>query len=289
MSEPLIKIAGLHKSYKKHAALKGLELTVAAGEVLAFLGPNGAGKTTTINILTGLLQPDAGEVYYDGVLFNPENLPQKRVMGVVPQHNNLDRDLTVTRNLKVHGLLFGLRGKALTARINTVLEQVGMRELARRPAGQLSGGQKRRLVIARALLHDPKILFLDEPSTGLDVEARRALHQIIAGLNAKAGVSVFLTTHYIEEADLLADRVAFIDAGRVVAVGTPAELKAAIGAYALEYLADNAFKALYFNSRDEAVAAAARQAGEVRIREVTLEDVYLKLTGRKLEDGRSPV
>lgn len=285
MSEPLIKITGLCKSYRKHQALKGLELKVAAGEVLAFLGPNGAGKTTTINILTGLLQPDAGEVYYDGVLFDPENLPQKRVMGVVPQHNNLDRDLTVYRNLKVHGLLFGMRGKALATRIGAVLEQVDLAGLAQRPAGQLSGGQKRRLVIARALLHDPKILFLDEPSAGLDVEARRALHRVIAGLNAGAGVSVFLTTHYIEEADLLADRVAFIDDGRIVAEGRPVKLKAGVGKYALEYLDQGVFKALYFDDRETAVMAAARQSGQVQIREVTLEDVYLSLTGRKMEAG----
>lgn len=283
MREPLIKISGLCKSYKGCQALQDLNLEVAFGEVLAFLGPNGAGKTTTINILTGLLQPDKGEVYYEGVLFDPENLPQKQVMGVVPQHNNLDRDLTVAQNLKVHGLLFGMRGKALQRRIDEVLALVDMAVLSQKPAGQLSGGQKRRLVIARALLHNPKILFLDEPSTGLDVEARRKLHQIIAELNVSSGVSVFLTTHYIEEADLLANRVAFIDAGRVVALGNPGDLKASVGRYALEYLDADGFKALYFNNRDEAMAAAVQHAGRVQVREVTLEDVYLQLTGKKME------
>ena len=282
MNEPLIKITGLCKSYKQHQALKGLDLNVMAGEVLAFLGPNGAGKTTTINILTGLLQLDAGEVCYDGVLFNPENLSQKRVMGVVPQHNNLDRDLTVARNLKVHGLLFGMRGKILVKRIYEVLELVDMLDLFDRPAGKLSGGQKRRLIIARALLHNPKILFLDEPSTGLDVEARRTLHKIIAGLKAKAGVSVFLTTHYIEEADLLADRVAFIESGQIVALGNPDELKSSIGRYALECYDDGEFLTLYFNNREAAVNAAGVRTEEVRIREVTLEDVYLKYTGKKM-------
>lgn len=279
----MIKISGLCKSYKGCRALQDLNLEVAFGEVLAFLGPNGAGKTTTINILTGLLQPDAGEVYYEGVRFNPEKLSQKQVMGVVPQHNNLDRDLTVAQNLKVHGLLFGLRGKALQRRIEEALALVDMAALSKKPAGQLSGGQKRRLVIARALLHNPKILFLDEPSTGLDVAARRKLHQIIAGLNASSGVSVFLTTHYIEEADLLASRVAFIDAGRIVVCGKPYDLKASVGRYALEYLDADGFKALYFNGRDEAMAAAGQHAGRVQVREVTLEDVYLQLTGKKME------
>lgn len=283
MQEPLIKISGLCKSYKGCQALQDLNLEVAFGEVLAFLGPNGAGKTTTINILTGLLQPDNGEVYYEGERFNPENLPQKQVMGVVPQHNNLDRDLTVAQNLKVHGLLFGLRGGALKKRIMETLPQVDMADLYNKPAGKLSGGQKRRLVIARALLHNPKILFLDEPSTGLDVEARRKLHKIIAGLNASSGVSVFLTTHYIEEADLLANRVAFIDKGRVVACGKPHDLKASVGRYALEYLDADGFKALYFVNRDEAMTAAVEHTGRVQVREVTLEDVYLQLTGKKME------
>lgn len=256
---------------------------MARGDILAFLGPNGAGKTTTVNILTGLLRADAGEVYYEGRLFDPENLFQKRIMGVVPQHNNLDRDLTVAQNLKIHGFLFGLRGPGLEKRIEETLEQVDMAAFRHKPAGKLSGGQKRRLVIARALLHNPKILFLDEPSAGLDVEARRKLHQIIAELNVNAGVSVFLTTHYIEEADLLAADVAFIDHGEIVTKGKPAELKAAIGRYAVEYLGTEGFRALYFDDRDKAVATAATYGGRVQIREVTLEDVYLKVTGKNFE------
>lgn len=280
---PLIKIAGVCKSYKNHPALKNVNLEMARGDILAFLGPNGAGKTTTVNILTGLLRADAGEVYYEGRLFDSENLPQKRIMGVVPQHNNLDRDLTVTQNLKIHGFLFGLRGSTLEQRIEETLEQVDMTAFRHKPAGKLSGGQKRRLVIARALLHNPKILFLDEPSAGLDVDARRKLHQIIAELNMNAGVSVFLTTHYIEEADLLAAGVAFIDDGEIVAKGKPAALKAAIGQYAMEYLDTEGFRTLYFDDRDKAVATAATYGGRVQIREVTLEDVYLKVTGKSFE------
>lgn len=285
METPVISIRALRKSYGRHEALKGIDLDVAPGEILAFLGPNGAGKTTTINILTGLLRQSGGEVYYSGVLFDPEKLPQKRVIGVAPQHNNLDRDLSVAENLKVHGLLFGLRGQELARRIAECLAAMDLQEHAARPASDLSGGLKRRAVIARALLHNPRILFLDEPSAGLDPLSRRNIQALVRRLNREFGVCVFLTTHYIEEADGLAGRVAFIDRGKLAALDTPDKLKAALGAYAVEYAAGDDYGVSYFNGREAAVAAAQSFAHDVRIREVTLEDAYLKLTGQKLEEG----
>ena len=285
MDTPAISIRALHKSYGQHEALAGIDLDVAPGEILAFLGPNGAGKTTTINILTGLLRQSRGEVYYSGVLFDPEKLPQKRVIGVAPQHNNLDRDLSVAENLKVHGLLFGLRGGELARRIDECLAVMDLQEYAVRPANELSGGLKRRAVIARALLHSPRILFLDEPSAGLDPLSRRNIKALVRRLNREFGVCVFLTTHYIEEADGLAARVAFIDRGKLAALDTPENLKAALGAYAVEYAAGDDYDVRYFNDRAAAVEAAQGLARDVRIREGTLEDAYLKLTGKKLEEG----
>ena len=285
MHTPAISIRALRKSYGRHEALKGIDLDVGPGEILAFLGPNGAGKTTTINILTGLLRQSGGEVYYSGVLFDPEKLPQKRVIGVAPQHNNLDRDLSVTENLKVHGLLFGLRGGELARRMAECLAAMDLQEHAARPANELSGGLKRRAVIARALLHSPRILFLDEPSAGLDPLSRRNIQALVRRLNREFGVCVFLTTHYIEEADGLAGRVAFIDNGKLAALDTPRELKAALGAYAVEYAADDDYAVRYFNDREAAVTVAQSLTRDVRIREVTLEDAYLKLTGKKLEEG----
>ena len=284
MDTPAISIRALCKSYGRHEALKGIDLEVAPGEILAFLGPNGAGKTTTINILTGLLRQSGGEVYYSGALFDPEKLPQKRVIGVAPQHNNLDRDLSVAENLKVHGLLFGLRGLELARRIDECLLAMDLMEHKARPAGELSGGLKRRAVIARALLHNPRILFLDEPSAGLDPLSRRNIQALIRRLNREFEVCVFLTTHYIEEADGLAGRVAFIDRGKLVALGAPGELKAALGAYAVEYAAHDGYDVRYFSDREAAVKAAQACPQGVHIREVTLEDVYLKLTGKKLEE-----
>ena len=285
MDTPAISIVGLRKSYGRREALGGINLDVARGEIMAFLGPNGAGKTTTINILTGLLRPSGGEVYYDGVLFNPENLPQKRVIGVVPQHNNLDRDLTVEENLRVHGLLFGLRGRALAGRIDECLAAMDLAEHKRRPAVELSGGLKRRVVIARALLHKPRILFLDEPSTGLDPLSRRNIQALISRLNRDFGVCVFLTTHYIEEADSLAGRVAFIDNGHLAALGSPDTLKADLGGHAVEYMTESGYDVRYFADRAAALNAVAEGPQNVHIREVSLEDVFLKFTGRKLETG----
>ena len=285
MDTPAISIRALRKSYGRHEALKGVDLDVAPGEILAFLGPNGAGKTTTINILTGLLRQSRGEVHYSGVLFDPEKLPQKRIIGVAPQHNNLDRDLSVAENLKVHGLLFGLRGGELARRIDECLAVMDLQEYAVRPANELSGGLKRRAVIARALLHSPRILFLDEPSAGLDPLSRRNIKALVRRLNREFGVCVFLTTHYIEEADGLAARVAFIDRGKLAALDTPENLKAALGAYAVEYAVGDDYDVRYFNDRAAAVEAAQGLVRDVRIREVTLEDAYLKLTGKKLEEG----
>jgi len=280
---PLLRVDNLVKSHQGRPALRGISLEATAGEILAFLGPNGAGKSTSIHLLTGMARPDSGAVFYAGEPFDPEDPRQKLRLGVVPQQNNLDRDLTVAQSLKAHGLLFGLRGRELASRIEEMLVLADLREQAGQKAGTLSGGQKRRLVIVRALLHRPEILFWDEPSTGLDPLSRRALHALIRGLNREAGVLVFLTTHYIEEADQLAHRVIFIDRGKIVVSGQPADLKAAIGGFALEYMEEDQSRCLYFSGREEALAAAADLAAEVRVRAVNLEDVYLKCTGRKME------
>ncbi len=282
---PLLTVRALSKSYRHKQALGGIDLELRAGEILAFLGPNGAGKTTTVNILTGLLRQDSGEISYSGVPFDPENAAHKRAIGVVPQENNLDRDLTVAENLRIHGYLFGLRGRELTRRIDETLELVDLQEQKNQAAAELSGGLKRRAVIARALLHHPAILFLDEPSAGLDPVSRRAIHSLTRRLNRAEGVSIFLTTHYIEEADILASRVILINAGAIAATGSPAELKAGIGKYAVEFSNDNGESTLYFEDRARAAEEAAALPGEIRIREVSLEDAFIRLTGKTIGEG----
>lgn len=280
-----IKAVNLQKSYGQTKALKGINFSVVYGEIIAFLGPNGAGKSTTINILTGLITQDIGEIYYSGRLFNPCEIEQKKVMGVIPQHNNLDKELTCDATLKVHGLLYGL--KNIDDKIDYVLNLADLSEHRRKKTVELSGGLKRRLVIARALMHSPSIMFLDEPSTGLDPVTRRSIHNLILKLNKTEGVTVFFTTHYIEEAESLATRVLFINGGQITAEGTPLDLKNEVGSYALEYLENNVTMFEYFSSREEALVRMQNIKGAVRIREVNLEDVYIKQTGKNILGGRN--
>ncbi len=280
MSE--IEVVDLKKSFGNIEALKGISFSVGRGETLALLGPNGAGKTTTIKILTGLILKYEGRVFYRGRLFYPYDRRIKSLIGMVPQHNNLDKELTVYQNLKLHGLLFGLSGKDLEIRIDAVLDMAGMREHKARKADYLSGGMKRRLVIARALLHEPEILFLDEPTVGLDPAVRRSLWDFVVRLRTE-GKTVILTTHYIEEADMLSDRVVIMDRGRIVAEGSPKELKGSLGRFVLEVHTPQGIKEEFFSSREEAIAMAKEFSFPVRVREVNLEDVFLRYTGRRIE------
>lgn len=282
MSVPAINAMNITKSYKGRRVLNNFNLEVNQGEILAFMGPNGAGKTTMVNILTGLIRADSGEIFYSGQRFYPECLDQKKIIGVVPQNNNLERDISVEENLTIHGYLFGYSGETLRAKIDEVLTHVDLHDRRKSIVSQLSGGMKRRITIARALMHDPRILFLDEPSTGLDPLSRKNIHALIRKLNREAGVCVFLTTHYVEEAATLASRVVFISNGSLVGMGTPTELKDDIGKYALEFIHDGTYQTEYFTHREEAVKAAEHCGEDIRIREVTLEDAYIRLTGEKI-------
>ncbi len=280
MSE--VEVCDLKKSFGSIEALKGISFSVNKGETVALLGPNGAGKTTAIKILTGLILNYQGKVLYRGRLFSPYDNKIKRLIGVVPQYNNLDKELTVYQNLKLHGLLFGLSSKKLNGKIEEVLDMAGIKDHKDRKADHLSGGMKRRLVVVRALLHDPEILYLDEPTIGLDPAVRRSLWDFIVKLKSK-GKTVILTTHYIEEADMLSDRVLIMDKGKVVAEGAPQALKSSLGKFVLEIHYPEGIKEEFFNSKEEAMRKAKFINYPVRIREVTLEDVFLKYTGRRIE------
>jgi ABC-2 type transport system ATP-binding protein len=253
MEQPFVAARALSRSYGRRPAVRDLDLTIARGEILACLGPNGAGKTTLISMLTGLLRPDSGEILYDGQPFGPGSHTLKRRIGVVPQHNNLDRDLSVEANLNIHGLLFGMRGKELAGRIDAVLAIADLAGQKKRLCAELSGGMQRRTIIARALLHEPEILFLDEPSAGLDPVARRKTHGLLQELNG-AGATIFLTTHYIEEAQALASRVAFMHGGKLAACGTPDALKG-------DVLLEDAYFALAGEHMEQTEETAACGAG----------------------------
>jgi ABC-2 type transport system ATP-binding protein len=224
----MIEARGLQKAYGDVRALDGLGFEVAGGTIFGLLGPNGAGKSTTVKILTTLARPDAGEATVAGHDVLREAARVRRSIGVVAQRSGVDRDLTGRENVKLQGHLQGMRGRELDRRVDELLEQFGLADAARRVARTYSGGMQRRLDIAMGLVHRPKVLFLDEPTTGLDPEVRAAMWREIERLKADEGLTILLTTHYMEEADRLASQLAIVDRGRVVAEGSPAELKSSL-------------------------------------------------------------
>ncbi|MBW2023121.1 MAG: ATP-binding cassette domain-containing protein [Deltaproteobacteria bacterium] len=278
----MIKVKELKKSYGEVEALKGVSFEIHAGELFAYLGPNGAGKTTTIRILTGLTKPSAGDAWLDGFHIEKEGLKAKRRFGLVMQSINLDQELSVWENLDLHGRLFGMGRMERKDRINELLAYVDLIGRKRSLVKELSGGMKRRLTIARALVHAPAILFLDEPTVGLDAAIRRRIWALIKKIQGQ-GTTIFLTTHYIEEAEFLADRVAFLDKGRIVTIDKPQSLMARIGAWAIDQMDDGDIKTVYFKSRQEADAFVRRQKGSFTVRRVNLEDSFLSLTGKKVQ------
>lgn len=277
----MIRIEKLSKTYGRVTALAGIDLEVRSGELFAYLGPNGAGKTTTIRILAGLTALTSGRGLLNGYDIAKETLAAKKQYGLVPQHLNLDSELTVRENLLVHGRLYHMRLGEIKARIDELLDYIEMTDKAHAPVKLLSGGMKRRVMIARALVHAPRILFLDEPTVGLDVAIRRRIWALIKKIQ-QAGITVFLTTHYIEEAEFLAERVAFIDLGRIVALDTPWNLMQGIGNWAVDIIEDDNLKSFYFQSQEEARAYAGGHQSGFAVRRVNLEDAFLEMTGRKV-------
>jgi ABC-2 type transport system ATP-binding protein len=220
-----IAVEDLRKRYRDVQALDGVTFGVRAGEVFGLLGPNGAGKSTTVRVLTTLTKPDSGRALVAGhdVVRHPNRA--RRELGYVPQDSGVDRDATGRENLMLQGRIYGLRRSALRARVQELLELVGLTDAAGRVVRGYSGGMKRRLDIALGLVHRPSVLFLDEPTTGLDPEARAAMWVEVERLAAQESLTILLTTHYLEEADQLADRLAIVSRGQVVVEGTPDELK----------------------------------------------------------------
>lgn len=222
--DSIIRINGLRKSFGDIKAVDGLSFRVERGELFAFLGVNGAGKSTTISMICGQLKRDGGDISVCGYDIDRDPEPIKRRIGVVFQNSVLDRALTVKDNLKSRAALYGITGKVLEERLTAVSELLDMDGIMNRPVGKLSGGQRRRADIARALMHDPEILILDEPTTGLDPQTRKMLWDAVRRLRDSEKLTVFLTTHYMEEA-ADADYAVIIDSGKIAAEGTPLELK----------------------------------------------------------------
>src|SRR6516164_8488630 len=230
-ARPIIETAGLTKTYQgtDFRAVDGLNLRVGTGEVFGLLGPNGAGKTTTVGVLTTRVIPTSGGAFVGGIDVLRHPTLVKQLIGVVSQQNTLDRQLTPWENLYFHGRLFGVGAKECRQTADDLLERFQLSRFAKASVYALSGGMAQRLMVARAIFHRPAVLFLDEPTAGLDPQGRLALWDLLEGLNAE-GQTIMLTTHYMEEADKLCDRVAIMDHGKILALDTPAALKQSIGA-----------------------------------------------------------
>ncbi len=304
-----VEVSALVKRYGEVEALRGIDLTVATGERFALLGPNGAGKTTLFSILATLRAPTSGSARVLGHDVVGERDAVRREMGIVFQEPAIEQRLSGRDNLLMMGLLYGLPTAAARRRADEILGELGLAEAAGRPAKNLSGGQRRKLELARALVTDPKILFLDEATLGLDVDARRGFWTHVRGL-AASGRTVFFTTHYMEEAEV-ADRIALIDAGRIVALDTPRALKARLGGgvirlqteddtLARTWLAERGWAAdagkaelMLVHADPAAVLPELLRHLPVKVRraevhEPSLDDVFLKLTGRGFDGENAP-
>lgn len=279
MGKVVIQLNRLTKRYGNITAVDNLDLGIKEGEIFALLGPNGAGKTTTVRMLTTLTRPTSGQALINGYGVTESRV--KREIGVVPQHMNLDLELTAWENLELHGRLHRMPRGQLRKRIGEMLTYVELEAWASELVAKFSGGMKRRLMIARALMHYPRILFLDEPTVGLDPQTRRRVWDLIRRMNGE-GASVLLTTHYIEEAEILCHRVGIMDHGRLIALGTPEELKQKVGKVAVEFFSGANTGYRFFSRREEALAYASSLNGDVVIRETNLEDVFVEITGRKV-------
>lgn len=304
MENSIIEISGLCKAYGEVQAVRDLTFSVREGELFAFLGENGAGKSTTINIICTALAKDSGRVCVCGADIDREKERVRKTIGVVYQGSRLDGPLSVWDNLESRAALYGITGAAFRRRLEVLSERLEFRDILRRPLRRLSGGQRRRIDIARALLHQPRLLILDEPTTGLDPQTRKLLWQVVEELRREEGLTVFLTTHYMEEA-ADADSVIILDHGKIAAEGSPLELKNdwtgdhitlyGVGAEELSALGlpaeplRDAFRITVPNTAEatKLILAHPEIFRDYEITKGCMDDVFLNVTGRRMEGGEA--
>ncbi len=313
MNDVAIEVSNLHKSFGDVKAVDGVGFTVRRGEIFSLLGPNGAGKTTTLSILSGLLRPDEGDAWILGHSIRQNLMEVKKLLGVVPQEIALYEDLTARENLTFWGKMFGLRGGSLKSRVDEVLDVIGLQERANRRVSTFSGGMKRRLNIGVALLHKPQVIYMDEPTVGIDPQSRRNILDSVIELKNE-GMTVLYTTHYMEEAQELSDAIGILDHGKMIACGSHEELVKLVGSKTrleLNVIGDAAGAVSVWRSVEgvsqitmnentltllvddghvvlarlfEAAARLSLKIQSVNVQEPNLESVFLHLTGRALRD-----
>lgn len=280
----LISANGLVMRFGNYTAVDNVDVAVREGEIYGFLGPNGAGKTTTIRMLTTLLPPTSGDIFINDISIPEGSKEARKLIGIVQQQISLDKDISVRENIIYHAILHKVPKEVIKERLVELSEMMGLTPFLDYTVISLSGGWKRKAAIICALMHRPKILFLDEPTAGLDTQSRHALWDLIRQLN-KAGTTIFLTTHYIEEAEVLCDRVAVINRGKIIALGSPTDLCNQIGRITVEYDDDKGSRVYkYFPDRATAkeFSDSFHEDDTVLTRKTNLEDVFLELTGRKV-------
>ncbi len=277
----MIELIDLTKRFGDFTAVDHLSLTIRTGEFFGLLGPNGAGKTTTISMMSTVLLPSEGEIRVDGARLDRRASAQKRKLAVITQEYSMRQDMTMDEVMEYQGRLYYLPKKVIREKTEALLTFAGLIDYRRRTVRHLSGGMKRKLMICRALMIEPEILLLDEPTAGMDALSRRQMWNLLRRVNSDK-MTIVLTTHYIEEAQALCNRVALVNQGRLQKLDTPDNLINELGPFAVDETADETLKSRYFHDRDTAIAHLSQAGDGATLRATTLEDVFVDCAGRKL-------
>ena len=277
----MIELKNLTKTFEDFTAVDSLNLQIASGEFFGLLGPNGAGKTTTIGMLSTLLLPTKGEILINGERLTRKRQDIKRKVSVITQEYSMRQDMDMDEIMEYQGRLYFIPVKQIRARTEELFQFAGLTEHRYKTIRKLSGGMERKLMVCRALLTEPEILLLDEPTAGMDAISRRQMWNLLRQLNEQ-GLTILLTTHYIEEAQALCHRVALMNGGKLNDVDTPAHLIDKLGAYAVDVLSPDGVHSRYFSEREQAIAYLSGLEGQCTLRDTTLEDVFVEQAGKRL-------
>lgn len=270
----MIEMKNLTKKFENFTAVDSLTLTIETGEFFGLLGPNGAGKTTTIGMLSTLLLPTEGEIYIDGQQLTRKTPELKRKISVITQEYSMRQDMTMDEIMEYQGRLYFMPLKKIRERTEELLEFCDLLKFRKRTVRKLSGGMKRKLMVCRALLTEPEILLLDEPTAGMDALSRRQMWNLLRKLNDR-NLTILLTTHYMEEAQSLCERVAMLEHGKLEEVNTPTAMIEKLGSYAIDEMTEEGLRSSYFHKREEAIAYLSGLQGQSAMRDTTLEDVFI--------------